>query len=141
MSDPMRITALAAALACCTLLPATVLGQEYPARPVHLVVPYGPGGSDLQLRIAAPFTGRVGMRQVSAGALVTVGVAITTLDDIAKVKMDFTLPELMVGSTANQNGTALFEGVTVLFLAQVYGLDLSVSQQVRVMLMSIVAGN
>jgi DAACS family dicarboxylate/amino acid:cation (Na+ or H+) symporter len=47
---------------------------------------------------------------------------------------------LTVGSTANQNGTALFEGVTVLFLAQAYGLDLSVGQQVRVMLMSIVAG-
>jgi dicarboxylate/amino acid:cation (Na+ or H+) symporter, DAACS family len=47
---------------------------------------------------------------------------------------------LTVGSTANQNGTALFEGVTVLFLAQVYALDLTVGQQVRVMLMSIVAG-
>jgi DAACS family dicarboxylate/amino acid:cation (Na+ or H+) symporter len=47
---------------------------------------------------------------------------------------------LTVGSTANQNGTALFEGVTVLFLAQVYGLDLTVGQQVRVMLMSILAG-
>ena len=47
---------------------------------------------------------------------------------------------LTVGSTANQNGTALFEGVTVLFLAQVYGLDLSVGQQIRVMLMSILAG-
>jgi DAACS family dicarboxylate/amino acid:cation (Na+ or H+) symporter len=47
---------------------------------------------------------------------------------------------LTVGSTANQNGTALFEGVTVLFLAQVYGIDLSVGQQVRVMLMSVVAG-
>ena len=47
---------------------------------------------------------------------------------------------LTVGSTANQNGTALFEGVTVLFLAQVYGLDLSAGQQVRVMLMSILAG-
>jgi DAACS family dicarboxylate/amino acid:cation (Na+ or H+) symporter len=47
---------------------------------------------------------------------------------------------LTVGSTANQNGTALFEGVTVLFLAQVYGLDLSATQQVHVMLMSIVAG-
>jgi DAACS family dicarboxylate/amino acid:cation (Na+ or H+) symporter len=47
---------------------------------------------------------------------------------------------LTVGSTANQNGTALFEGVTVLFLAQVYGLDLSAGQQLRVMLMSIVAG-
>jgi DAACS family dicarboxylate/amino acid:cation (Na+ or H+) symporter len=47
---------------------------------------------------------------------------------------------LTVGSTANQNGTALFEGVTVLFLAQVYGLDLTIGQQVRVMLMSVVAG-
>jgi DAACS family dicarboxylate/amino acid:cation (Na+ or H+) symporter len=47
---------------------------------------------------------------------------------------------LTVGSTANQNGTALFEGVTVLFLAQAYGLDLTAGQQVRVMLMSIVAG-
>ena len=47
---------------------------------------------------------------------------------------------LTVGSTANQNGTALFEGVTVLFLAQVYGLDLTAGQQVRVMFMSILAG-
>jgi DAACS family dicarboxylate/amino acid:cation (Na+ or H+) symporter len=47
---------------------------------------------------------------------------------------------LTVGSTANQNGTALFEGVTVLFLAQVYGLDLTIGQQIRVMVMSILAG-
>jgi len=47
---------------------------------------------------------------------------------------------LTVGSTANQNGTALFEGITVLFLAQVYALDLSVGSQVRVLLMSILAG-
>jgi DAACS family dicarboxylate/amino acid:cation (Na+ or H+) symporter len=47
---------------------------------------------------------------------------------------------LTVGSTANQNGTALFEGVTVLFLAQAYGLDLTAGQQVQVMAMSILAG-
>jgi Na+/H+-dicarboxylate symporter len=47
---------------------------------------------------------------------------------------------LTVGSTANQNGTALFEGITVLFLAQAYGLDLSAGEQLRVMVMSIVAG-
>jgi DAACS family dicarboxylate/amino acid:cation (Na+ or H+) symporter len=47
---------------------------------------------------------------------------------------------LTVGSTANQNGTALFEGVTVLFLAQAYGLDLTAGQQIRVMSMSILAG-
>ena len=47
---------------------------------------------------------------------------------------------LTVGSTANQNGTALFEGVTVLFLAQVFGVDLSLPQQITVVLMSILAG-
>lgn len=47
---------------------------------------------------------------------------------------------LTIGATANQNGTALFEGVTVLFLAQVYGIDLNLSQQLQVVFMSIIAG-
>lgn len=47
---------------------------------------------------------------------------------------------LTVGATANQNGTALYEGVTVLFLAQVFGVDLSLGQQVVVALMCILAG-
>lgn len=47
---------------------------------------------------------------------------------------------LTVGSTANQNGTALFEGITVLFLAQVFGVDLTLAQQVQVVMMSILAG-
>lgn len=47
---------------------------------------------------------------------------------------------LTIGSTANQNGTALFEGITVLFLAQVYGVDLSMAEQVRVVMMAILAG-
>jgi len=47
---------------------------------------------------------------------------------------------LTIGSTANQNGTALFEGITVLFLAQVYQIDLSIAQQIQVVLMSILAG-
>lgn len=47
---------------------------------------------------------------------------------------------LTVGATANQNGTALFEGITVLFLAQVYNVDLTISQQIIVVLMSILAG-
>jgi DAACS family dicarboxylate/amino acid:cation (Na+ or H+) symporter len=47
---------------------------------------------------------------------------------------------LTVGATANQNGTALFEGVTVLFLAQVFGVDLSMGQQLQVVVMCIIAG-
>ena len=45
-----------------------------------------------------------------------------------------------MGSTANQNGTALYEGVTVLFLAQFFGVDLSLGAQVSVVLLSILAG-
>ncbi|HYC54902.1 MAG TPA: dicarboxylate/amino acid:cation symporter [Candidatus Binatia bacterium] len=47
---------------------------------------------------------------------------------------------LTVGSTANQNGTALYEGVTVLFLAQVFGVELGLTQQITVVLMSVLAG-
>ena len=47
---------------------------------------------------------------------------------------------LTVGATANQNGTALFEGVTVIFLAQFFGVDLSLGQQFLVMLVCILGG-
>ncbi len=47
---------------------------------------------------------------------------------------------LTVGATANQNGTALYEGVTVLFLAQLAGVDLSVGQQIVVSYMAILGG-
>ena len=47
---------------------------------------------------------------------------------------------LTVGATANQNGTALFEGVTVLFLAQFFNVDLSLQQQLIVMFVCILGG-
>ena len=47
---------------------------------------------------------------------------------------------LTVGATANQNGTALFEGVTVIFLAQFFGVELSLVQQVTVMFVCILGG-
>ena len=47
---------------------------------------------------------------------------------------------LTVGATANQNGTALFEGVTVIFLAQFFGVDLTLAQQFMVMLVCILGG-
>lgn len=47
---------------------------------------------------------------------------------------------LTIGATANQNGTAMFEGVTVLFLAQFFGVELSLWQQLTVMLICILGG-
>jgi len=47
---------------------------------------------------------------------------------------------LTVGATANQNGTALYEGVTVLFLAQLAGVELSFATQLMVVYMAILGG-
>jgi DAACS family dicarboxylate/amino acid:cation (Na+ or H+) symporter len=47
---------------------------------------------------------------------------------------------LTAGAAMNQNGTALFEGVTVLFLAQVFDVPLSLPQQAMVMGICILAG-
>jgi DAACS family dicarboxylate/amino acid:cation (Na+ or H+) symporter len=47
---------------------------------------------------------------------------------------------LTIGATANQNGTAIFEGVTVLFLAQFFGVELSLGQQALVLFICILGG-
>jgi DAACS family dicarboxylate/amino acid:cation (Na+ or H+) symporter len=47
---------------------------------------------------------------------------------------------LTIGATGNQNGTALFEGVVVLFLAQVFHVELTLVQQITVVLMAMLAG-
>lgn len=47
---------------------------------------------------------------------------------------------LTVGATANQNGTALYEGVTVLFLAQLAGVDLTLGLQLMVVYLAILGG-
>lgn len=42
-----------------------------------------------------------------------------------------------LGATMNMNGTALFEGVTVLFIAQVFGVNLDLTTQLIVVIMSV----
>ena len=43
--------------------------------------------------IRAPFAGRVGLRRVSEGAYINPNTALTTLQDLSQLKLDFTLPE------------------------------------------------
>jgi dicarboxylate/amino acid:cation (Na+ or H+) symporter, DAACS family len=54
---------------------------------------------------------------------------------VPKEIASFVLP---LGATMNMNGTALFEGMTVLFLAQVFGVDLSLTTQLIVIVMSVI---
>lgn len=46
----------------------------------------------------------------------------------------FVLP---LGATMNMSGTALYEGCVVLFIAQVYGVDLSIAQQATLLLLTV----
>lgn len=47
--------------------------------------------------IRAPFAGRVGIRSVSLGAFISPGTRITTLDDLSRVRLDFAVPENLLG--------------------------------------------
>jgi Na+/H+-dicarboxylate symporter len=76
----------------------------------------------------------------TASSNATLPMSLETAEQVLKLPPRISRFVLTVGATANQNGTALFEGVTVLFLAQVYGVDLSFGQQFLVVLMSILAG-
>lgn len=70
----------------------------------------------------------------------TLPTAIRVTIDKLKLDKDITNFVLTVGSTANQNGTALYEGVTVLFLAQFFGIELSITQQLIVVVLAVLAG-
>jgi membrane fusion protein (multidrug efflux system) len=48
--------------------------------------------------IRAPFSGRVGLRRVSVGTLISPGDVITTLDDTSVIKLDFSVPETFVAT-------------------------------------------
>ncbi len=50
------------------------------------------------LKITAPFSGKLGIRRVSVGSLVSVGTAVTTLDDVETIKLRFFVPEAVIGN-------------------------------------------
>lgn len=111
---------------------------------LHLLVTY-----PLVLAVFSRVSPRSFFRNVREAMLVAFGTSSSnaTLPTAIKVaEEDLRLPKevsrfvLTVGATGNQNGTALYEGVVVLFLAQVFGLDLALGQQLQVVLMAVLAG-
>jgi DAACS family dicarboxylate/amino acid:cation (Na+ or H+) symporter len=70
----------------------------------------------------------------------TLPTALRVSEENLGVPRDINSFVLTIGATANQNGTALFEGVTVLFLAQLAGVDLSLGQQLMVLYLAILGG-
>jgi DAACS family dicarboxylate/amino acid:cation (Na+ or H+) symporter len=76
----------------------------------------------------------------TASSNATLPTALRVAHEELRLPRDIAQFVLTIGSTANQNGTALYEGVVVLFLAQVFGIELTLGQQLTVVLMSVLAG-
>ncbi|MGX7894325.1 dicarboxylate/amino acid:cation symporter [Tsuneonella sp. HG222] len=76
----------------------------------------------------------------TASSNATLPTALRVADTELKLPRKVARFVLTIGATANQNGTAMFEGVTVLFLAQFFGVDLTLTDQIFVMLVCILAG-
>ncbi|WP_437767708.1 dicarboxylate/amino acid:cation symporter [Sorangium sp. So ce764] len=76
----------------------------------------------------------------TASSNATLPTALKVAEEELKLPPSVSRFVLTAGAAMNQNGTALFEGVTVLFLAQVYGVSLTFGQQATVMLISVLGG-
>jgi DAACS family dicarboxylate/amino acid:cation (Na+ or H+) symporter len=87
-----------------------------------------------------------GVRVAMLTAFSTASSSATLPTALRVAEHDLKLPHgisrfvLTVGSTMNQNGTALYEGVTVLFLAQLAGVELPLAKQAVVMVICVLAG-
>lgn len=80
------------------------------------------------------------MAFATASSNATLPTSLRVADERLKLPRPVARFVLTIGATANQNGTAMFEGVTVLFLAQFFGVDLTLGQQATVMLICILGG-
>ena len=76
----------------------------------------------------------------TASSNATLPTALRVSEENLKLPRRVSRFVLTIGATANQNGTAMFEGVTVIFLAQFFGIELSLWQQLTVMLVCILGG-
>jgi DAACS family dicarboxylate/amino acid:cation (Na+ or H+) symporter len=92
----------------------------------------------------SPFTfiGRVRAALVTAFSTSSSSATLPTALDVSERQLGiprriagFVLP---IGSTMCMNGTAIFEGITVIFLAEIFGVDLTVPQMAIVMIMSVI---
>ena len=76
----------------------------------------------------------------TASSSATLPTALKVAEENLKLPRHVSRFVLTAGAAMNQNGTALFEGVTVLFLAQVYGVPLSLGDQAVIMFICVLAG-
>lgn len=116
----------------------TVLGSMA----IFQILGYGLVLKFLARRAPLDFLRRIRVVMVTAfstsSSNATLPTTIRTAEDELRISPQVAGFVLPLGATMNMNGTALFEGATVLFLAQVFGVHLGLNQQLLVVLMSVI---
>ena len=72
----------------------------------------------------------------SSNASVPASMEILEELGVGKTTRSFTIP---MGATINMDGTAIMQGVAALFIAQIYGIDLSINQMITIILTATLA--
>ena len=103
---------------------------------LFLVIRFGIGMSPFK------FISRVRSALITAFSTSSSSATLPTALEVSEVQLGiprriagFVLP---IGSTMCMNGTAIFEGITVIFLAEIFGVDLTIPQMAIVMIMSVI---
>ena len=75
----------------------------------------------------------------SSSSSATLPVTMECVEENLGVSKEISSFVLPLGATINMDGTALYQGVAAVFIAQVYGMDLSFSQQLTIVLTATLA--
>ncbi len=92
--------------------------------------------------VRAPFSGIIGLRNVSSGAYVTPQTVLTTMQDVSKVKIDFSIPERYI--YLFQKGQKIkfkVEGLDGEFEAEVYAYEPKVENNTRSLVLRAITNN
>ncbi|MCC6864853.1 MAG: efflux RND transporter periplasmic adaptor subunit [Ignavibacteria bacterium] len=92
--------------------------------------------------VRAPFSGLIGLRNVSRGAYVTPQLVLTTMQDISKVKIDFSIPEKYIYFfKKGQKINFMVEGIDDQYEAEIYAFEPKVENNTRTLVLRAITNN
>lgn len=111
---------------------------------IHAIVTYSASVYFLSALSPVDFIKRIKTTAITAfstsSSNATLPTALEESEENLGVPEEINSFVLTIGATANQNGTALYEGITIIFLAQLAGVDLSLAAQLTVVYLAILGG-
>lgn len=74
----------------------------------------------------------------TSSSMATLPVAMESVEHMG-VKREYSSFVIPLGATVNMDGTALYQGVSAVFIAQIYGIGLGIPEQVTIVLMAVLS--